>query len=369
MTHSGDKNNSQTGYYTLMLLGRKARSPLRIQLSKRLLWCLGLIALILVAGILFLLFGYVKGRFDLYALRVERQGLLAQNARLVERGNEKDQQLVFLSDKMRAVEMTLERIEEMEGRVRVLSQGEGLGGPLIVDDAKRTPLIKTGANQAEIAQFYASAQNIMERIQINRVNLSRVVRFFTARRSEILQIPSRWPLRGWVTSLFGARTSPFTGEPDMHDGIDIAAPEGAVIRAPAAGQVIFSGQKGGYGNVLMLRHGRGITTLYAHLTRALVEEGIQVPSGAPIALVGNTGRSTGPHVHYEVRMNNIPVNPMRFLPVEKEPETPEPTVSAPLPAPASPSAWPSQPVPAQPADQDVSVPTESVVEKPAPQSD
>jgi murein DD-endopeptidase MepM/ murein hydrolase activator NlpD len=159
-----------------------------------------------------------------------------------------------------------------------------------------------------------------------------------------------------VTSLFGSRKSPFSGKQSMHNGFDIAAPEGAVIRAPASGQAHFVGLKGGYGNVLIVQHGRGIATLYGHLTKSLIAQGDRFTAGTPIALVGNTGRSTGPHLHYEVRVNNIPVNPKRFLPDEPVEES---TIAAPAAAPqmiAADSAWPSEPVPAEQAIPSMPVP-------------
>ena len=184
---------------------------------------------------------------------------------------------------------------------------------------------------------------------MHRASLRKTARYFTQRQSRMMQIPSQWPVTGWVTSLFGMRISPFTGQPTMHSGMDIAAPEGTVIRAPASGQVIFSGIQGGYGLVLVLQHGRGITTLYGHLAKALVKEGTDLPAGTPIALVGNSGRSTGPHLHYEIRLNNVPVNPIRFLPSSDQDDQSEPgstsnTVSSPK------VTWPSEPIPAQAVD-------------------
>ena len=99
----------------------------------------------------------------------------------------------------------------------------------------------------------------------------------------------------------------------MHKGLDIAAPRGTSIYAPGAGTVIFAGRKHGYGNVVIIDHGYGYTTLYGHCSKLLVDEGAQVSRGDVIALVGSTGRSTGPHLHYEVRLNGVHLNPQRFL--------------------------------------------------------
>jgi murein DD-endopeptidase MepM/ murein hydrolase activator NlpD len=128
-------------------------------------------------------------------------------------------------------------------------------------------------------------------------------------------VPEGWPLvsGGVVTSTFGYRRHPITGRRSMHMGIDIAAQPGSDIVAMADGLVIFSGQKSGYGNVVDIRHANGLETRYGHNRRNLVKEGDLVRKGQVIAKLGSTGRSTGPHVHFEVRRNGEAVDPMRYL--------------------------------------------------------
>jgi murein DD-endopeptidase MepM/ murein hydrolase activator NlpD len=99
-----------------------------------------------------------------------------------------------------------------------------------------------------------------------------------------------------------------------HDGVDIAAPEGTVVGAAAAGTVIFAGEQAGYGHIVILKHAGGLVTLYAHAARILVDEGARVRQGDPIAKVGQTGRTSGPHLHFEVREGTRPRNPLLFLP-------------------------------------------------------
>lgn len=120
--------------------------------------------------------------------------------------------------------------------------------------------------------------------------------------------PLRWPVDGQVTSRYGARAG------KGHDGIDIGAPEGTQVFAAAPGQVVFSAPHGGYGNLVVLRHDDGLVTVYAHHSQNLVRKGQQVSAGQVIAKVGTTGRSTGPHLHFEVRKGAVPQNPLRFLP-------------------------------------------------------
>ena len=125
--------------------------------------------------------------------------------------------------------------------------------------------------------------------------------------------PSIWPTRGWVTSDFGTRIDPYTAERKMHEGLDIATPIGQPVYAPSDGTVVFAGTEGGYGKVLVIDHGYGVKTRYGHLSEILVHLGDRVGRGDKVALVGNTGRSTGPHLHYEVRVNGVPENPRKFI--------------------------------------------------------
>lgn len=122
-----------------------------------------------------------------------------------------------------------------------------------------------------------------------------------------------WPAPGRVTSSFGVRRDPISGDAKFHSGIDLATPSGTPVRAIAAGRVVESGRRGGYGNVVTLDHGDGLQSLYAHNSALLLPVGAQVEAGAPIALSGSTGRSTGPHVHFEVRKAGVPVDPRPYL--------------------------------------------------------
>lgn len=125
--------------------------------------------------------------------------------------------------------------------------------------------------------------------------------------------PSIWPVLGHITDSFGARLDPFSGEGAFHTGVDVGADYGAAVHATADGMVMDAGQHTGYGRVVIVDHGFGLTTWYAHLSAYAVVAGTRVKRGEVIGYTGISGRSTGPHVHYEVRMNNAPVNPWRYM--------------------------------------------------------
>jgi murein DD-endopeptidase MepM/ murein hydrolase activator NlpD len=134
-------------------------------------------------------------------------------------------------------------------------------------------------------------------------------------RREVPFIPVRRPLIGEanVSSPFGYRPDPFLGRPALHPGVDLVQAYGATIKATGAGRVVHAGPMGGYGNMVEIDHGNGLATRYGHMSEVLVEEGQEVQAGAELGRIGSTGRSTGPHLHYEVRIDGEPVDPTRFL--------------------------------------------------------
>ncbi len=148
--------------------------------------------------------------------------------------------------------------------------------------------------------------------QINN-DLSMLEQKFVAQSRELSSTPSITPVHGILTDGFGGRSDPFSGEPGMHNAIDISTAVGQPVRAPADGIVVKSEWANGYGNVIYLSHGYGFSTRYGHLSSFAVRPGQRVKRGDVIGYVGSTGRSTGPHLHYEVRLNNNPVNPLEYI--------------------------------------------------------
>jgi murein DD-endopeptidase MepM/ murein hydrolase activator NlpD len=144
-------------------------------------------------------------------------------------------------------------------------------------------------------------------------DLSVLEQKFVAQSQLLSCTPSIAPVRGILTDGFGGRSDPFTGEPGTHNAIDISSAVGQPVRAPADGLVVKSEWANGYGNVIYLSHGYGYSTRYGHLSSFKVRPGDHVKRGDIIGYVGSTGRSTGPHLHYEVRLNNNPVNPLEYI--------------------------------------------------------
>ena len=205
---------------------------------------------------------------------------------------------------------------ELKGMVN-LETGEdstplrGMGGS---DPALLRPnysMVKTHKDLVRL--MHRSLDQVDVEILADKQYKAEIQKFLENQKKLLAYTPSIWPIKGWLSSRFGYRTSPFTGEKEFHRGIDIAARRNAPIIAPADGVVASVGKEYGYGKVLSIRHGHGVVTRYAHLNKAVVKKGQFVKRGETVALVGNTGRSTGTHLHYEVHLNGVPVNPLRYI--------------------------------------------------------
>src|SRR5215212_9575021 len=228
-------------------------------------------------------------------LRIEEE-----NNRLRIENERQRQQLQKLVNRVDAIEDASRRLSEMSG---VPAEGQeqeqpeeegtsphGAGGPAL--DAASVELLELRASRLEMdLQVYEAALK------------------------ERARVPSIWPVEGESTDSFGYRGNPFGGGgSEFHPGQDIAAPRGTPVLAPADGRVIEAGWKSGYGQTVVIDHGNGLTTRYGHLSKLEVEAGQEIRRGEELGLVGSTGRSTGPHLHYEVRLGDLPVSPLHYLP-------------------------------------------------------
>jgi len=179
--------------------------------------------------------------------------------------------------------------------------GTGVGGAIAALAAPVPTSIEAQLNQ------------IVESLAEERQRLQALAKFMAGPGSLLRTMPSHWPLRGAVNSEFGRRVSPWTGDTEFHGGIDISARPGTVVKAPAPGQVSYAGESPGYGTTVILDHGRNIKTLFGHLRDISVNAGDRVERGQVIARSGQTGHTTGPHLHYEIQVHGQPVNPRGFL--------------------------------------------------------
>jgi murein DD-endopeptidase MepM/ murein hydrolase activator NlpD len=233
-------------------------------------------------------------------------------------------QLKSIRERMEHIGATLERVERFDQKLRAvtllsdpqrnLALGPTAGEPGVTPAPSTETEFTQAVVSSETPKNLASKLNkLSEAATRQEKSLQELQSYFLDQKSRLASTPSVWPARGWVTSDFGQRLDPYTAERVMHEGLDIAAPHGKEVMSPSDGTVIFAGLEGGYGNVLVIDHGYGVKTRYGHLAKLEVKTGDRVKRGQMVGAVGNTGRSTGPHLHYEVRVNGIPENPRKFI--------------------------------------------------------
>ena len=301
--------------YTLMVVPERDSHIRRYRVSTR--WLVrGGVAL----GILVL--ALVGAGFH-YAHVLDRA---AENDLLRDENTQLRAQLRLVQEKIAHIDETLDRVERFDQKLRTITaledneRGLPIGpvdGPVEQEPAprpERASADEVGIGGAEPGEGIEDRlESLVEEAARNERSLAELHRYFEDQRSLLASTPSIWPARGWVTSDFGLRVDPYTADRVMHRGLDIANRPGTPVVAPADGVVVFAGAERGYGNVLVLDHGYGVKTRFGHLAEFGVKAGERVARGQKIGAVGNTGRSTGPHLHYEVRVNGIPENPRKFL--------------------------------------------------------
>jgi len=295
-------------YYTVLVVPDRSQRSMRFRVPQGLPTRLGIVAGVVVLVAVAAMFHYAH----VVSRAADDRVVMEENAQL--RG-----ELLQIQQKVAQINKTLDRVEQLDQKLRQISmlsdpdrnlaigpvgtkQGEGeLEGKQLVLDPEDGPTVesKLDALSTEAAKQEQSLQELQE--------------YFEDQRTLLVSAPSVWPARGFVTSDFGHRLDPYTAARTMHDGLDIAIPFGTAVHATADGTVVFASTEGGYGNLVVIDHGFGIKTRYGHLSQILVKAGQKVHRGDKVALSGNTGRSTGPHVHYEVRVNGIPQNPRKFI--------------------------------------------------------
>jgi murein DD-endopeptidase MepM/ murein hydrolase activator NlpD len=212
------------------------------------------------------------------------------------------------------------KLRQLDRRLKSLGEGEdfnvvpaaiGVGGSEGQSGRERRDL-KADADQL-IRRMHKDLDRLLAEAGLREQRQHQLGKLYEDSKSIMASTPDDWPLNGPLTSYFGYRKSPFGSRSEFHRGLDISAPSGTAINAPAEGIVVSTEWNSGYGLILTVNHGYGIVTRYAHLSQCYVEQGQRISRGERIAAVGASGRVTGPHLHYEVILNGIPVNPMRYL--------------------------------------------------------
>lgn len=225
------------------------------------------------------------------------------------------QELDRIERELALLNQQIDTLQEYDRKLRTFASLEPLdrdrpdlriGGGTAKDDSTRPDI-------NDLQQVRQALDDMVRRARIQSQSFRDLFTSFDQRSYARSHTPSIMPVQGWFMSGFGYRLDPFTGIIKMHEGLDIAAPVGTPIVAPADGSVLTAGDKTGFGVTLEIDHGTGLRTFFAHLQRVTVEPGTAVKRGDIIGYVGLTGKTTGPHVHYEVRREGQAVDPMNFI--------------------------------------------------------
>ncbi len=229
-------------------------------------------------------------------------------------------QIQKFAGEINSLKSSLVVLNDFEQKIRIIANIEkpsdheslfGVGGSIPDDIHSQIPMAK------EHNSLMREMHDQTRQLTLASINQEKafesLYKDLESRRNLLSSTPSIRPSKGWISSVFGYRTSPFTGLREFHKGLDVANRKGTPIVATADGIVTFAGKKGFLGKAIKLDHGHGIVTRYGHLQKILKRRGEAVKRGETIALMGNTGRSTGPHLHYEVFLNGIPVNPNKYI--------------------------------------------------------
>ncbi len=245
-----------------------------------------------VAALLLVLFG-VAGSYARMAVKVSNYNSLQHEAEtLRQRYDNLQKKVRQTNEQLASLQSLADEVTTAYGVRKTLA-----GSPDLIAEAPLAPTM---------------GETLAEYNYLRTTNLaSRSTNIFT--RTNVNVLPASWPINGRLMGGYGQRSDPFSGEGAMHTGIDISAPVGTPVKATGDGIILHANWNGGYGRCVIIDHGNGYQTWYAHLSRMDVMEGQAIRQGEVVGRVGTTGRSTGAHLHYEVRIHSTPVNPYRFM--------------------------------------------------------
>jgi len=277
---------------------------------------LGFFCLVGLLGIVYIGYDYVSLKqtsFHTHRLRstiaVQTEEIDSQRKHIQKFGKE-----------INALKLKLAGLKESEKKLRAVaniepSEGQegffGMGGSLPEDIDTKVDL--TEKHNSLLREMHEQVEQLHAAIDTQTEDFSSLLQNLQGQQNLIASTPAIRPTDGWITSKFGFRKSPFTGNREFHKGVDIATRKKTPILAAADGVVAYVGNKGYMGKTIVIDHGYGMVTRYGHIDKALKKRGDKVKRGDKIALVGTSGRTTGPHVHYEVLLNGIPVNPQKYM--------------------------------------------------------
>ncbi|MCP4115039.1 MAG: peptidoglycan DD-metalloendopeptidase family protein [Desulfobacteraceae bacterium] len=285
-------------------------------LSRTLTSSLGILFLLATTGLAYTGYDYYrlkKASFDnaLLSKTIESQ----KNEIEIQRT-----QLQTLAGEINQLKDNVATLSSFEEKVRIIADIKknsdsigffGIGGISRDDIDPDIPLSQR--HNSLIREMHQQTSQINIATQKQKADFEELLKYLNKKRNLLASTPSIRPVKGWVTSKFGYRSSPFTGRKEFHSGLDIANRKGKKIIATANGRISYAGEKMLIGKMVKIDHGHGTVTKFGHLDKILVKKGASIKRGDVIGLMGNTGRSTGPHVHYEVRINGTPVNPEKYI--------------------------------------------------------
>ena len=227
---------------------------------------------------------------------------------------EQRRQIVNLAGRITGVSQDLQRVQRFDSKLRMMMNMEKdpaeVGGAPGDFSRAYLPLHRQELAARKMQDFLS---RLSESVRLEEVRQQDLLRALRENRDALASMPSIWPVVGFISSSFGGRSSLFGGGGQFHKGLDISNRMGTPVLAPAQGAVILAARDGAYGNSVEINHGGGIVTKYGHMQRWAVQPGQWVKRGEIIGYIGMSGRTTGPHLHYEVRLNGVPVNPMRYI--------------------------------------------------------
>ncbi len=267
---------------------------------------------------LVLLVAMAAGNAYLYTCYDHYQNTAGKLALADQAAEEQKNSLLRMASKLKTLEQGFSDIHKFEAKLRRISNLNqdnsvlsSTGGPANGDDLdSMLPLYRQDLLVRKMHKFL---HRLSTEVQIEESRQQSLMHAVEGNLDAFEATPSIWVTKGWVSSPFGYRTSPFTGQREFHKGLDISGKIGEAVFAPANGKVIFTGEDGNKGVTVRIDHGNGLVTAYSHLQKFSVKKGQDVVRGDLLGFMGKTGKVTGPQLYYEVRLNDEPIDPMNYI--------------------------------------------------------